>query len=129
MADYLRRRGHSLWLDKVKIEEFTDWRLEITKGILECDVALICLTPNAMKLGGVCRDEINIAVGVRGGNIQPILFEPMELGEYPSHLTTKQIFTDLQNWREHWKKHTDPKKGCLYEVEWFESIFKNWHNV
>ena len=57
MTDYLRDRGHSIWLDNVRIEDFTDWRLEITKGILECDVALICLTPKAMKPGGVCRDE------------------------------------------------------------------------
>ena len=118
LMEFLRNRGHEVWFDKDNIREGDDWRAKITAGILSCDIALICLTPKAMVPGGVCRDEINIAIGVRSGSIQPIFFREMNPGTYPSRIMTRQTFDDLKNWHEHWTCDKD------YDSEWFNMEFE-----
>ncbi|MBR5709241.1 MAG: TIR domain-containing protein [Thermoguttaceae bacterium] len=96
---YLESRGHEVWLDREKIQTGADWRRAIYEGVEWSDVALICLSRRAMRPNGVCRDEISIALGVRGGNMFPVQLEDTE---YPAYLLNRQLFTNFMDWRAHW---------------------------
>ena len=98
---YLESRGHEIWLDKDKIKPGDDWRKAIYNGVEWSDVALICLSHKAMKPNGVCRDEISIAMGVRGGNMFSVKLEALEDAEYPAYLLNRQLFSKFQDWRIH----------------------------
>ena len=71
----LKARGHKVWFDELNIPHGSDWRSEILKGIERSSGVLSVLSRDAVKPGGVCLDELSIAVGVRGGNIRTILLE------------------------------------------------------
>ncbi len=102
IKEYLESRGHEVWLDREKIKEGSDWRKAIYNGVEWSDVALICLSRKAMRPNGVCRDEISIALGVRGGNMFPVKLEALEDSEYPAYLLNRQLFTRFMDWRSHW---------------------------
>ena len=99
---YLESRGHEVWLDRERIMPGDDWRRSIYEGVEWSDVALICLSRRAMRPNGVCRDEIAIAIGVRGGNMFPVKLEALEDAEYPAYLLTHQLFIEFMDWRAHW---------------------------
>src|SRR5216684_4434518 len=71
----LDRRGHHVWFDKSDIKSGDDWRRAITDGIIASDRVLSFLSKHSVRDPGVCRDEIAIAIAVKGGNIQTILVE------------------------------------------------------
>jgi TIR domain-containing protein len=71
----LEKRGHDVWFDKTEIKAGDDWRHSITGGILKSNRVLSVLSKHSTRDPGVCRDEIAIAIGVKGGNIQTILVE------------------------------------------------------
>ncbi len=71
----LVNRGHDVWFDKSEIKFGDDWRHSITDGILGSNRVLSFLSKHSTRDPGVCRDEIAIAIGVKGGNIQTILVE------------------------------------------------------
>ena len=102
---YLESRGHEIWLDREKIQKGDDWRRSIYEGVEWSDVAMICLSRKAMKPNGVCRDEISIALGVRGGNMFPVKLEALKDSEYPAYLLTRQLFMEFMDWRSHWTEN------------------------
>lgn len=53
-----------------------NWREKIVRGLLVSDIVLAGLSEHSTKEPGVCRDEISISIGVKGGNIRTILLEP-----------------------------------------------------
>ena len=143
---YLESRGHEIWLDREKIKPGDDWRRSIYEGVEWSDVALICLSRKAMKPNGVCRDEIAIALGVRGGNMFPVKLEALKDSEYPAYLLTRQLFTEFMDWRAHWTegvvdeawldknleelaKSLEEKEVGLYGEEMVElkSLLKPWN--
>ena len=71
----LEERGHSVWFDKSEIRAGDDWRREITDGILGSNRVLSFLSKYSTRDPGVCLDELAIALGVKGGNIQTVLVE------------------------------------------------------
>src|SRR6185295_15268397 len=71
----LEKRGHDVWFDKSGIKFGDDWRRAITDGIVGSNRVLAFLSKHSTRDPGVCRDEIAIAIGVKGGNIQTILVE------------------------------------------------------
>ncbi|HEY9175392.1 MAG TPA: TIR domain-containing protein [Verrucomicrobiae bacterium] len=71
----LEKRGHEVWFDKHEIECGDDWRRAITDGITGSHRVLSFLSKHSTRDPGVCLDEIAIAIGVKGGNIQTILVE------------------------------------------------------
>jgi hypothetical protein len=71
----LEKRGHDVWVDKNEIKFGDEWRRSITDGILGSNRVLSFLSKHSTRDPGVCRDEIAIAIGVKGGNIQTILVE------------------------------------------------------
>ena len=71
----LEKRGHDVWFDKNEIKFGDEWRRAITDGITGSNRVLSFLSKHSTRDPGVCLDEIAIAIGVKGGNIQTILVE------------------------------------------------------
>ena len=69
----LEKRGHDVWFDRSEIKAGDDWRRKISDGVSNSDKVLSFLSRYSTREPGVCRDEIAIAIGVKGGNIQTIL--------------------------------------------------------
>jgi len=98
IVDALRQRGHKPWFDLEKLDT-GDWREKLAEGIGRSDAVVSCLSRHAVREPGVCLDELSIAVGVRGGNIQTILLEPEQVVEPPASLCHLQ-WLDMSQWRE-----------------------------
>ena len=54
---------------------------------MSSDVVLAGLSKHSTRNPGVCRDEINISIGVKGGNIKTILLEPVDVVAPPAMLS------------------------------------------
>lgn len=93
---------HEVWIDTSEIKEGKDWREKITKGVLESDVVLAGLSEHSTRVPGVCRDEISISIGVKGGNIKTILLEPSDIVAPPAMISHIQ-WLDMSDWKEYWK--------------------------
>ncbi len=118
----LRARGHEPWFDILKIHHGLDWREEITSGIAGSDSVVSCLSRHSVRDPGVCLDELSIAVGIRGGNIQSILLEDEEKVIPPASLSHRQ-WLDMSKWRQKLSEGEDAfdrwftgKMNQLYEV-------------
>ena len=106
---------HEVWIDTSEIKAGKDWREKITKGVLESDVVLAGLSEHSTRNPGVCRDEISISIGVKGGNIKTILLEPSDIVAPPAMISHIQ-WLDMSDWKEH------EKKG--FENEYFQEKFR-----
>ena len=120
IKDYLSKDAYGnpkneVWIDKSEIKAGKDWREEITKGIVQSDVVLAGLSKHSTRIPGVCRDEIRISVGVKGGNIKTILLEPTDEVAAPAMISHIQ-WLDMSDW----KKHKD--EG--FESEYFQEKFR-----
>jgi hypothetical protein len=71
----LEELHHDVWIDKSEIKFGDDWRRKIPDGIIGSNRVLSFLSKYSTRNPGVCRDEIAIAIGVKGGNIQTVLVE------------------------------------------------------
>ncbi|HUT34704.1 MAG TPA: toll/interleukin-1 receptor domain-containing protein [Planctomycetota bacterium] len=95
----LEKRGHDVWIDKSKIKFGDDWRRKITDGILDSSRVLSFLSKYSTRDPGVCLDEIAIAIGVKGGNIQTILVETEQEVKPPPSISHIQ-WLDMHDWKE-----------------------------
>src|ERR1043166_607248 len=95
----LEKRGHDVWFDKNEIKTGDDWRRSITDGILKSTGVLSFLSKHSTRDPGVCRDEIAIAIGVKGGNIQTILVESEQEVQPPVNIGHIQ-WLDMHDWKE-----------------------------
>jgi tetratricopeptide (TPR) repeat protein len=95
----LEKRKHDVWVDKNKIKVGDDWRLEITEGILDSNQVVSFLSKHSTRDPGVCLDEIAIALGVKGGNIQTILVESETEVNPPNSISHIQ-WLDMHDWKE-----------------------------
>ena len=93
----LKARGHKVWFDELNIPHGSDWRSEILKGIERSSGVLSMLSRDAVKPGGVCLDELSIAVGVRGGNIRTVLIE-QDVTPPPTIMSRQWL--DLTEWQK-----------------------------
>lgn len=91
---------HEVWIDKSEIKEGEDWRCRISEGIRQSDVVLAGLSKYSTRNPGVCRDEINISIGVMGGNIKTILLEPADIVAVPAMFSHIQ-WLDMSDWKRH----------------------------
>jgi len=96
----LERRGHDVWFDKQEIKFGDEWRRAITDGILQSNRVLFFLSKHSTRDPGVCRDEIAIAIGVKGGNIQTVLVESEQEVQPPVSIGHIQ-WLDMHDWKEH----------------------------
>lgn len=95
----LEKRGHDVWFDKNEIKFGDEWRRKITDGILQSHRVLSFLSKHSTRDPGVCRDEIAIAIGVKGGNIQTILVESEQEVQPPVNIGHIQ-WLDMHHWKE-----------------------------
>ena len=114
IRDYLSKDAegnlkHEVWIDTSEIKAGMNWREKIVKGLLESDIVLAGLSEHSTKEPGVCRDEISISIGVKGGNIRTILLEPSNIVAPPAMISHIQ-WLDMSDWRE-------------YETEGFNSEY------
>ena len=110
----LRKRGHDVWFDRSEIKSGDDWRHSITDGILKSNRVLSFLSKHSNRDPGVCRDEIAIALGVRGGNIQTILVESEQDVKPPVNIGHIQ-WLDMHEWKER-----RAAGGSVWE-EWYQA--------
>ena len=95
----LEKRGHDVWFDKNEIKFGDEWRRSITDGIIGSNRVLSFLSKYSTRDPGVCRDEIAIAIGVKGGNIQTILVESEHEVQPPVNIGHIQ-WLDMHEWHE-----------------------------
>jgi hypothetical protein len=95
----LEQRGHDVWFDKDEIKAGDEWRRSITDGIIGSNRVLSFLSKHSTRDPGVCRDEIAIAIGVKGGNIQTILVESEQEVKPPVNIGHIQ-WLDMHDWQE-----------------------------
>lgn len=96
----LEARGHDAWIDRSEIKAGDDWRREITDGVVDSNRVLSFLSKHSTRDPGVCIDEIGIALGVKGGNIQTILVEGESEVRPPPSISHIQ-WLDMHDWKEH----------------------------
>ncbi len=113
----LKARGHKVWFDELNIPHGSDWRREIVKGIEESSGVLSMLSNEAVRPGGVCLDELSIAVGVRGGNIRTVL---LEKDVTPPPTVIERQWLDLTEWQEFRRqKNEDELLNSPVFTSWF----------
>lgn len=95
----LEERGHDVWFDKSDIKAGDDWRRAITDGIIGSQRVVSFLSKHSTRDPGVCLDEIAIAIGVKGGNIQTILVESEQEAKPPATVSHIQ-WLDMHDWKE-----------------------------
>ncbi|MFM9960191.1 MAG: toll/interleukin-1 receptor domain-containing protein [Planctomycetaceae bacterium] len=76
-----------------------DWRRVITDCILKGNRLLSFLSKHSTRDPAVCRDEIAIAIGAKGGNIQTILVESEQEVQPPVNIGHIQ-WLDMPDWKE-----------------------------
>ena len=99
ICDALKHRGHSVWFDEEKIKSGDNWRQKITEGILNSNGVVACLSEHSMREKGVCLDELSIAVGIKGCNINTILLDSENKVMPPASICHIQ-WLDMHDWKE-----------------------------
>jgi hypothetical protein len=110
----LQSRGHDVWFDKSEIRFGDDWRRKITDGIVGSNRVLSFLSKYSTRDPGVCLDELAIAIGIKGGNIQTILVESEAEVKAPPSIGHIQ-WLDMHDWKQ--RRVTD----ALAWDEWYQA--------
>jgi len=114
----LEKRGHDVWFDKNEIKFGDEWRRAITDGILNSQRVVSFLSKHSTRDPGVCRDEIAIAIGVKGGNIQTILVESEQEVQPPVNIGHIQ-WLDMHDWKEgHGDVHVTKDEPVVGDAAW-----------
>ncbi|MBL0126072.1 MAG: toll/interleukin-1 receptor domain-containing protein [Flavobacteriales bacterium] len=95
----LKSRKHDVWFDQSNIKAGDDWRRKITDGIVGSNRVVSFLSKHSTRDPGVCLDELAIAIGVKGGNIQTILVESETEVKPPPSIGHIQ-WLDMRDWKE-----------------------------
>lgn len=96
----VKERGHHVWRDTEKITFSSSWRQKIENGVLNSNGVIGCLSAYSCRPGGVCLDELSIAVGVRGGRrVYSILLDKEGDVNPPQSVADRQ-WLDMSAWRE-----------------------------
>jgi hypothetical protein len=95
----LEKRGHDVWIDRSEIKFGDDWRRSITDGVVGSNLFFAFLSKYSTRDPGVCLDEIAIAIGVKGGNIQTILVESENEVKPPTSISHIQ-WLDMHDWKD-----------------------------
>ena len=98
IRDDLIRDGHQVWIDIDRLRVGSNWRRDITNGILESDVFFSFASEHSIRNPGVCLDELSIAVSVKGAQIQSIILESNITP--PSNVSYRQ-YIDMSSWEQH----------------------------
>lgn len=113
----LKIRGHDVWIDKSEVKFGDDWRRKITDGILDSQRVLSLLSKYSTRDPGVCLDEIALAIGTKGGNIQSILVESENEVTPPQSISHIQ-WLDMHDWKER------RNSGKIEWEQWYQGKLK-----
>lgn len=116
----LESRGHDVWFDKSQIKSGADWRKSITDGILKSNRVLSFLSKHSTRHPGVCLDEIAIAIGAKGGNIQTILVESEVEVQPPPSISHIQ-WLDMHDWKDR-QALDEPAWKAWYQSKFAEIV-------
>jgi|GEM_PF-1210686 len=94
----LEKRGHEVWIDYKDIGTWEDWRGNITRGIIDSELAVAFLSRHSTRDPGVCRNEIAIALH-HFGIVYPVLLEAEAEVDPPVTITHLQML-DLSRWND-----------------------------
>lgn len=98
---YLREKGYEVWYDVSSIRGTDDWREEIIEGIHGSQTVLANLSEDFLEEGGVCSEEMGIALAVKSNRIFTIYLEKkVKLDNIPPTLTRTQ-YVDLSDWKKY----------------------------
>lgn len=106
-------RGYEVWFDAHNIEFDDDWRIKISEGIKSSNGVIACLSQYSVRNPGVCRNELRIAMNLKGGNIKSILLEDEREVQAPAEVTHNQ-WLDMHDWKE------QKELGEENYQQWFE---------
>ena len=113
------------WFDESDIRTGDNWRRSIQEGIKNSQQVVACLSPHSTREGGVCLDELAIAVGVQGeygGKVHSILLGPEKEVKPPATVGQNQ-WLDMSDWRE--KK----AQGADAYARWFQAKMQELFRV
>ena len=91
----LEERGLEIWTDSL-IPAGMSWRESITSSILESQKAVAFISRHSVREGGVCLDELAIAVGC-GIPVIPVILEREAVSAIPSSINCIQ-YLDFSSW-------------------------------
>ena len=98
---YLREKGYEVWFDESSIKGTDDWRQEIVEGIRASQTVIAGLSHDFLKEGGVCSEEMGIALAIKSNRIFTIYLDKKEdLKKIPSTMTRSQ-YINLSDWKEY----------------------------
>ncbi len=95
----VEKKGHRVWIDFSEISNGSNWRQAITEGLVKCDGVISFLSEHSMREGGVCLDEMRLAMTVRNGNVQTVLLESPEKFMIPPDVCDIK-WIDMSQWKE-----------------------------
>lgn len=111
----LVKRGHEVWFDKSDIHFGGDWRRQITEAIVGSNRVLSFLSKYSTRDPGVCLDELAIAIGVKGGNIQTVLVESETEVKAPPSISHTQ-WLDMHDW----KQRREADAAAWEDWDWYQ---------
>ena len=94
----LAQDGIATWKDETGIAHGESWRRAIIQGLRNSDYTIAFLSKQSVRDPGVCLDELNIALHVKGGAILPVLIEPETEVGAPHHIAHRQ-WIHMEDWR------------------------------
>ncbi len=127
----LEERGHDVWFDQNEIKAGDHWRRSITDGITGSQKFVAFLSKHSTRDPGVCRDEIAIALGVKGGNISTILVESEAEVQPPVNISHVQ-WLDMHDWKSGRgvvRSGTRQTKDGPVTVAEGEAAWENWYQA
>jgi tetratricopeptide (TPR) repeat protein len=124
----LEARGHDVWFDKSQIKFGDDWRRAITDGISGSNKVLSFLSKHSTRDPGVCLEEIAIALGAKGGNIQTILVEK-ETEVMPPPTVSHLQWLEMNDWRQAHGvvRFEKDKQGSEYSAG--DAVWESWYQI
>lgn len=88
----------NVWLDAERLEPGQNWRDEIRKALIQCDVVIVCLTRNFDKQNGYRHEELKLAlekakfIPADQVSIIPARLEECDMPESLQHLHRVDVF-------------------------------------
>ena len=116
IEDYLNSHGYNCWRDKSDIKHGDDWRERITNGIYHSEQVISFVTKRAMRNGGVCVDEIKIAVTLKKPYIQVVRLENIEPPAFISHNHRVEMTDWADIAEEQWDIYFERKMADLLQA-------------
>jgi len=74
LHDRLFKAGCSPWLESKEVFPGMDWKMEISKALLNCDVAIFCLSSISINKEGYFQKEIRIAKSIQDEKPQGTIY-------------------------------------------------------